>query len=305
MHRSKTRFVLLLVPLALAACGGPEQSADAPDTLSNRGDFTMSGGEGRAREERPAPVSGGDTALSASDAQPAPAGAAAAPAQAPATPGAPASATPQAAAPAAAEPAREGESQDRALEILRRAEQTATGIRSLEADFVQTLSVPLLGNEQRSAGKLYQRKPDRFLMRFSEPAGDIMVADGRHFWIYYPSSDRTQVIRTTVAQGNEQADFQKQFLSGAASRYVATLNGEENVAGQATWALTLVPRGQSPYRVVRIWVDKDDNLVRRIQMTEENESVRTVELRNIRVNPQLSDALFTFTPPAGTQIFDQ
>ena len=195
-------------------------------------------------------------------------------------------------------------SQD-ANEILHRVEQTSAGIRTLEADFTQTLRVPLLGSDQTSAGRLYQRKPDRFLMRFTQPAGDVMVADGEHFWIYYPSSDRTQVIRTSIAQGGEQADFQKQFLSNATARFVATLNGVEAVAGRPAYALTLVPRGESPYKVIRIWVDREDGMVRRFEMTEENDSVRRLELRNLRVNQPIDDGLFTFTPPAGTHVFDQ
>ena len=69
--------------------------------------------------------------------------------------------------------------------------------------------------------------------------------------------------------------------------------------------MTLVPKQDSPYRILKIWVDKDDFLVRRFETTEENESVRRVELRNIRTNGTLPDALFAFTPPAGTQVFDQ
>jgi chaperone LolA len=189
--------------------------------------------------------------------------------------------------------------------ILHRVEETAAGVRTLEADFVQNLKVPLLGTDRRSTGRLYQRKPDRFLMRFTDPAGDVMVADGRYFWIYYPSSDRTQVIRTSIAEGGEQADFQRQFLSNATDRFVATLNGEEMVDGRPAWALTLVPKRESPYKVIRIWVDKQDNLVRRFEMTEENDSVRRLELSNLKVNQPISDALFSFTPPAGTHIFEQ
>jgi len=208
------------------------------------------------------------------------------------------------AAPASAPTPVKGGRQD-ANAILARVEQTTAGVRTLEADFVQNLHVPLLGSDRQSTGRLYQRKPDRFLMRFTDPAGDVMVADGRYFWIYYPSTDRTQVVRTSIAQGGEQADFQKQFLSNATQRFVATLNGEETVAGRPTWALTLVPRSASPYKVIRIWVDKEDNLVRRFEMTEENDSVRRVELRNLKVNQPVSDALFTFTPPAGTHVFEQ
>ena len=42
---------------------------------------------------------------------------------------------------------------------------TSEGIRTFEADFVQSLKVPLLGTDTRSTGKLYQRRPDRFAMR--------------------------------------------------------------------------------------------------------------------------------------------
>jgi len=33
--------------------------------------------------------------------------------------------------------------------------------------------------------------------------------------------------------------------------------------------------------------------------------VRRVELRNLKVNQPVADALFTFTPPAGTHVFEQ
>jgi len=291
MDRFFGRAALALVPLALAACGGGrESSADAP---SNGVAVSTTRRDGTPW------VAGGDTA--AAPAQGAGSVQPGAPAQAPDA--STAAGDPVSAGSGTAAPARGGR-QD-ANELLRRVEQTASGIRTLEADFVQTLQVPLLNTNRTSTGKLYQRKPSHFLMRFTDPAGDVMVADGRHFWIYYPSSDRTQVIRTSIAEGGEQADFQRQFLSNATERFVATLNGQETVAGRPTYALTLVPRRRSPYRVIRIWVDRDDNLVRRFEMTEENESVRRVELRNLKVNQPLADALFTFTPPAGAQIVEQ
>jgi outer membrane lipoprotein carrier protein len=293
MMKSSTRLGLFLLSLPLAACGGPESSAAAPGESAER---PTQAPAAPAVQEPAQPMSS------------APAGEAAAPGQ----PGAPASTAPAgSAAPAAAgaptpaaSPAQ-GQSQDRAAQILSRAEAAANGVRSLEADFTQTLTVPLLNQAQRSTGKLYQRKPDRFLMRFSDPAGDVIVADGRHFWLYYPSADRTQVMRTSIAQGGEAVDLQAQFLSNPNQRFVSTVAGEESVGGRAAWVLTLVPRGASPYRILKIWVDKEDHLVRRFEMTEENESVRRVELRNLRTNHALDNALFTFTVPAGAQVFDQ
>jgi outer membrane lipoprotein carrier protein len=297
MIRSASFGVLLVT---LAACGGQESSADSP-------------AEGvapqRPRAEMPvvpgaAPVAGADTAAASVGGGTAQSGGAVtqpSAAAAPAPPGAAPSAQPA----AAPTPFQTAANLDDATEILRRTEQRADAIRTLEADFVQNLRVPLLNQTQNSAGKLYQRKPDRFLMRFTQPAGDVMVADGRYFWLYYPSTDRTQVIRTSIAKGGGAVDLQRQFIGNAAARFVPTLNRSEVVDGHDSYALTLVPRQASPYKVLRIWVDKADYTVRRFEMTEENESVRRVELRNIRVNGTIPDNLFSFTPPQGTQVFDQ
>lgn len=308
MDRFFGRFALALLPLALAACGGGrESSADAPsngvavNTTRRDGTPGVGGGDTAAVS---AEMAGSPQPGSPRPGAPASAVDADTGAGAPVSAGSGTAASTPATPPASAVTPVRGGRQD-ANELLRRVEQTAAGVRTLEADFVQTLHVPLLNTDRTSTGKLYQRKPSHFLMRFTEPAGDVMVADGRYFWIYYPSSDRTQVIRTSIAEGGEQADFQRQFLSNATDRFVATLNGTETVAGRSTYALTLVPKRQSPYKVIRIWVDREDNLVRRFEMTEENDSVRRVELRNLKVNGQVSDALFTFTPPAGTQIVEQ
>jgi outer membrane lipoprotein carrier protein len=190
-------------------------------------------------------------------------------------------------------------------QILERVERTYAGVKSMQADFVQDLRVPLLGTSQRSSGKIYQRRPDRFLMKFSDPAGDVIVADGRSFWMYYPSSDAKQVMKTSIAQGTQQVDLHQQFLSDPTSRYNGTLDGTETVDGHRTHVLTLVPKQQSPVRKLRIWVDAADYSVRRFEMTEENESVRRIELRNLKRNVQLPDGLFAFSPPRGAQIFEQ
>jgi outer membrane lipoprotein carrier protein len=300
MLRSDLRLLVLAAVLSLPACGGSE-TADArrapPAAAPSATAPAVRDTAAVALES--APAEGG-----AVSPVPAPAIApAAAPARGAAAPAgfvAPDGAGSQPSASAAPR-----ESAPDAERILRRVEKEYEGVRSMQADFVQDLDVPLLGTRQRSSGKIYQRRPDRFLMKFSDPAGDIIVADGRYFWMYYPSNDRTQVMKTSIAAGSEQVDLHRQFLSDPTERYAATLTGSETVDGHDTHVLTLLPRQPSSYRQLRIWVDRDDYTVRRFEMTEENESVRRIELRNLRKNVSLPDGLFTFTPPKGTQVFDQ
>jgi outer membrane lipoprotein carrier protein len=225
-------------------------------------------------------------------------------------PGAAASASgvpPQApAGAAAAAPPAATETAPDAAAVLRRAEEVYSGIRAMEADFRQVVEVPLLGQTTRSQGKIYHRRPDRFAMHFTQPQGDVVVADGRHLWMYYPSVDARQVMRTGMsAAAGQQMDLHAEFLSNPTARYNAVLQGVESVGGRPAHVVHLTPRTRSGYRHVRIWIDREDALVRRFELTEENESVRTLELSNIRRNPTLADNLFQFTPPAGAQVFDQ
>lgn len=191
-----------------------------------------------------------------------------------------------------------------AAAILRRAERAYAGVRSMEADFVQRVTVPLLDQTQNSRGKIYHRRPDRFLMRFSDPQGDVIVADGRHLWMYYPSTDARQVLRTSLAEAGSTVDLQEEFLNGADRRYAVSHLGVENVAGRPADRLRLIPREPSQYAEVTIWVDRQDAMVRRFRMVEQNESVRLLELSNLKPNVTLSDDLFRFTPPPGAEVFE-
>lgn len=289
MSRYRT-LALLLSALPLAACGGAEHIEPAAQRVA-------------------APASP-DAAVAESSAAPAvemPAatGAIAAPASTPA-PEMPAPHGPAAPAEPASAPAPQAKpAESAASAILARVEKTYAATRSMQASFVQDLSVPLLGTSQKSRGTLYQRQPDRFAMKFSDPAGDVLVADGRYFWMYYPSSDRTQVIRSKLAAGAGQVDFQREFLHDAEARYRVSIGAQESVGGGAADVLTLTPKAQSPYKEIRIWVSRSDALVRRFEMTEQNGSVRRIELSDVRRNQPLDDAIFRFTPPEGAQIFDQ
>jgi outer membrane lipoprotein carrier protein len=201
--------------------------------------------------------------------------------------------------------AESASAQGDAQALLRAAEQAYGRVRTVRADFAQVITNPLLGTTTRSRGTLFERRPDRFLMRFSDPAGDVLVSDGQHFWVYYPSVDPKQVIRMPATAGRGGADLQAQFLGDAGRRFQPTLEGTATVGGKRLSLLRLVPRASAPYKQLKLWIDPADHLARRIEITEENGNVRRVDLSNLRVNTAVSDAVFRFRPPAGAQVVDR
>ncbi len=181
--------------------------------------------------------------------------------------------------------------------ILRATSAAYEAMRSIQADFQQELDNTMLGRTTRSRGTLYQREPDRFLMDYNDPEGDLIVSDGQYFWMYFPSVDAKQVIRTP--RRGQGLDLQAQFIGDVVRRFDVTYQGTEEVRGRTAYVMTLDPREPLGYRRLKVWIDAGDHLVRRFELTEENGNVRHMELSNVQVNPSLPDGLFEFDPPPG------
>lgn len=192
-----------------------------------------------------------------------------------------------------------------AAEVLTSAAAAYKKLQSSRADFVLRRTNPLLGSTTTSRGRLYQKRPDRFLMKFAEPAGDIIVSDGRYFWIYYPSADARQVLRAPASQGAGGVDLQAQFLGDPMRRFSNTFHGIEPVNGRKAYVYTLTPRNRTDYKSLKVWIDTRDYLARRFILTENNGVVQDFTLSNLALNPALEAGLFRFTPPANARIVER
>ncbi len=196
-------------------------------------------------------------------------------------------------------------SDDQANAILARAAEAYRETVTLRADFVQKIEIPALEQRREGRGKVYQKKPNYFLMRFEEPPGDVVVADGEFFWMYYPSAHPDQVIKTAIERGANSPGLGSQFVMNPQQRYAATYVGREEFNGRTSHVLSLVPKFDAPYTLVRVWIDASDYLVRKFEVYEENDSVRTVELMNLQAGIDLRDDIFKFSPPPGVEVFSR
>jgi outer membrane lipoprotein carrier protein len=191
--------------------------------------------------------------------------------------------------------------------ILDRASAAYQTIRTLSAEFIQIVANPLLGAPDTTRGKLYQMRPSRFAMRFTQPRGDRIVADGRHLWLYTPSTTPGQVIRSGIpSTGTTGPNLIAQFVEQPRGRYRARYLRGDSLAGRVTDVVALVPRATDlPYSEAVVWIDRNDGLVRRIEIVETSGQRRTLVLNKLAVNRGVPAREFTFSPPAGLRVVDQ
>ena len=186
---------------------------------------------------------------------------------------------------------------------MRRAQAAYDRLTTLRASFVQTIENPMLGAPEVTRGTLWLAPPDRFAMRFSEPEGDRIVADGEWLWAYTPSTVPGQVIRQPIPRaGAMTPDLFKQFVDRPHERYDATYVGTDTVAGEPVDVVRLVPRVDLPFRRATIAISERTGLLRRVALVEDSGQRRTLVLSDLAPGAAVPPAEVRFDVPRGVKV---
>ena len=192
--------------------------------------------------------------------------------------------------------------------LLRRAADTYAATRTATARFEQTITNPMTGSTVMARGELQRQEPNMFDIRFTDPAGDRIVADGTHLWVYLPSTNPGQVIKMPLAAtaGAVPMDLGAQFFSKPTTRFTVKDAGTAKVDGQATRALELTPKqpGEAFTRAT-VWLDETDGTLRQFEMVDGMGLTRRVKIVGLKPNAPVKASTFTFRPPAGVRVVDQ
>ena len=179
-------------------------------------------------------------------------------------------------------------------------------MKTARATFEQTLLNPLTGTTVVAKGEMLQQKPGRLSVRFTDPAGDRIVSDGKVLWAYLPSSNPRQVMKMPLTEGGAgSVDLAEQFLKDPRAKYQVSDAGTATVSGRATHALALVPRQPMQFTKATVWIDDRDGTLRQFEVTDGNGLTRKVRLTSLALNVAVPRDAFTFTPPKGVKVFDQ
>jgi outer membrane lipoprotein carrier protein len=191
--------------------------------------------------------------------------------------------------------------------IIGRAARVYRSLASLRAEFVQMIDNPMIDSAE-SKGTLAQAGPAKLAMRFSEPAGEAIVIDGKHVWVYTPSTVPGQVVRLAVPNGGPVYGYNllAWLLDRPAERYRASYLRSERIDGRPTDVVQLIPAVPDlPFTKAVIWLDQESALPRRLEIHEQSGATRTLSLKRIRVNESLPGRTFTFDVPKGVRVVDQ
>jgi outer membrane lipoprotein carrier protein len=177
-------------------------------------------------------------------------------------------------------------------------------LRTARATFEQTIRNPLVGRTLSSRGEFEQARPDRFAFRFTEPKGDAIVSDGKHVWVYLPSSEPDQVIRSPLSSGPAGSlDLIGEFFSNPRRRYAVADGGAETVDGRGLRIVVLTPKSSdAAFTKARVWIDPATGALAQFEAEEPSGVVRMVRITSFSKNVAVAPDAFTFRVPKGVRV---
>ena len=177
--------------------------------------------------------------------------------------------------------------------------------RTLQADFDQKITNPILGRTVASRGVFVQERPNRVSITFTEPAGDRIVGDGKSLWVYLPSSTPGTVLKLPAdADGAIVADLLGQLLDTPRRAFTITGGESTPIDGRSTRRVQLVPKSPSsvPFSKAVLWLDDKESRPVRVQVLDSQGVDRTITLTSWSPDATLPKDSFKFVAPKGVKV---
>jgi outer membrane lipoprotein carrier protein len=180
-------------------------------------------------------------------------------------------------------------------------------VKSLSGTFEQTITNPLLRQTMTARGTYAQQRPNKLAVRFTEPAGDAIISDGSHLWVFLQQAAPGQVIKRRVDDRMASPIDIGQFLDAPATKYEMVAKGADRVGERPAQAVALSPKKgvDAPFTKATVWIDDADGMIRQFEVTETTGVVRRIRLLTLRANPTIPASEFKFAVPKGIRVVDR
>lgn len=174
--------------------------------------------------------------------------------------------------------------------------QYLAGLKSFEADFVQTLHDSRGQEREQAKGRLYLEKPGRFRWEYREPAEQLIVSDGRNVWLHDVELEQVTVKPFDASLSMTPASL----LAGEAS-VADSFSIRAAAASSGLKWFELVPKSQDT-DFVRVRLGFARGELATLELEDKLQQRTSIAFSAVKRNPRLRKTLFAFAPPAGVDV---
>ncbi|MBM5570238.1 MULTISPECIES: outer membrane lipoprotein chaperone LolA [Deefgea] len=174
-------------------------------------------------------------------------------------------------------------------------QQQLSETKTLQANFTQQVSGK--NNKiQSSAGQVSLVRPGKFRWVYSKPYPQEIVSDGKQVWLY--DIDLAQV---TIKPVGKALDASPAAVLAGNNKLDTSFNTAELPNKDGLYWVELTPK-QKESSFARIRIGFNENTLSRMELDDQFGQTTQIQFTQLIRNKAIEDKVFTFTPPAGTDI---
>ena len=178
-------------------------------------------------------------------------------------------------------------------EIKQKINQTASGIKTMQCDFVQTKHLKMLNDKLVSKGKMYYQKSDKLRWEYVSPYKYTFILNGNKVQI--KNDKRTDVI--DVERNKLFKEIARIMMSSVVGDCLNDTRSFKTTItdGNTSWVATLVPQRKEMKQMfssIRLYFNKKSSMVSMVELVEKNGDKTFIELKNVKTNGQIASSTF-------------
>jgi outer membrane lipoprotein carrier protein len=189
-------------------------------------------------------------------------------------------------------------------EVIAKAQEQYEKTRDIKADFLQEASIKSMNKTDREEGVFYFKNPRRMVWDYLKPKPKKLIINPQTAWLYIPE-DRIVYVQDAESIFKSEAGIR--FLSGLGKLnkdFHITFSSPDAMDREGNFLVKLVPKERGfGIEEFFLTLDKEQFLVTRLSFTDGFGNTTRLLFRNIRINNNLAEKLFSFSPPAGVEVY--
>lgn len=178
-------------------------------------------------------------------------------------------------------------------DILGDLKERQAKVTTIRARFTQEKQTRLLTKPIRSSGIFLFRQPDKIRWEYSGKVNMLVVYNGKELLIYYPDLGEADIMRGVP----QYASLMHFDISRMSREYDIQTSRQKDMT-----RLKFFPKTKGPVALIEMEFPEAVPFPRSLMLTDTKGDVTRISFRDVLLNQEVSDSLFTFVPDSSVKV---
>ena len=197
------------------------------------------------------------------------------------------------------------------VEVAKKLQSTYEKAINLSADFNQSTAMKSSQRVRQGSGSMIFLKPGRMRWDYITPDHQVLTSDGVTISMYFEKSNQMII---SDAKDYLQTDVTYSFFTGTGDilKDFDIVDPDLENMQENSHLIKLIPKSTHPQvSSIHAWVADKTFLIEHLQIVDHFDTVTDLFFENVKIDSndygvrEINKRLFSFTPPANTEIIKQ